>query len=510
MPFRQTGFEHNTALMLRTYPLYTAAQVRQLDRSAIEEAGIAGYTLMSRAGKTAWDLLRNCWPEARSLLVLCGTGNNGGDGYVIGRLALEAGHAVLVMQLGDAAGIKGDALAAREAYIAAGGKVEPFQASVPAHVELVIDAMLGTGLEREPTGDWLAAIDMLNAGKQPVVAVDIPTGLHADTGRVLGSAVRADLTVTFIGRKPGLYTGQGPELAGKVVFDDLQVPDSVYMQVPAQAEQVTGVSNNIPVLHRPRTAHKGRHGHVLVIGGEQGMPGAVLLAGHAALRSGAGLVSVATRPSHAAALAAACPEVMCHGVRAAKELGPLLACATVVAIGPGLGRSPWSRQLLAQVLETSLPLVVDADALNLLALEPAHRENWIITPHPGEAGRLLGLPAAGVQQDRLAAVRGLVERFGGTAVLKGAGSLVCTAGRPIAVCTVGNPGMATAGMGDVLTGVIAALVAQRLPLADAAVLGVCLHGQAGDRAAAGGERGLLARDLIDELRHVVNAQGETA
>ncbi|MDX1698777.1 MAG: NAD(P)H-hydrate epimerase, partial [Thiohalobacterales bacterium] len=226
--------------MLRTYPLYTAAQVRQLDRSAIDEAGIAGYTLMSRAGKTAWDLLRNCWPEARSLLVLCGTGNNGGDGYVIGRLALEAGHAVLVMQLGDAAGIKGDALAAREAYIAAGGKVEPFEASVPAHVELVIDAMLGTGLEREPTGDWLAAIDMLNAGKQPVLAVDIPTGLHADTGRVLGSAVRADLTVTFIGRKPGLYTGQGPEIAGKVVFDDLQVPDSVYAQVPVQAEQVTG------------------------------------------------------------------------------------------------------------------------------------------------------------------------------------------------------------------------------------------------------------------------------
>ncbi len=495
--------------MLRTFPLYTAAQVRQLERHAIEQAGIPGYTLMSRAGKAAWDLLRNCWPDARSLLILCGTGNNGGDGYVIGRLALAAGHSVLVMQLGDVERITGDALTAREAYVAAGGKVEPCAARIPGHVELVVDAMLGTGLERPPAGDWRAAVDLLNAGNPSVLAVDIPTGLHADTGRVPGVAVQADLTVTFIGRKPGLYTGQGPEIAGKVVFDDLQVPASVYPPVPVLAEQVTGVSSNAPVLHRSRTAHKGHHGHVLVIGGEQGMSGAAQLAGLAALRSGAGLVSVAPRPAHAATLAADCPELMCHGISTAGELAPLLSGASVVAIGPGLGRSAWSRRLLAQVLQTRLPLVVDADALNLLAPEPECRDNWILTPHPGEAGRLLGLSAAEIQQDRFAAVRALVERYGGTAVLKGAGSLVCTANRPVAVCTVGNPGMATAGMGDVLTGVIAALAGQGLSLPDAATLGVCLHGQAGDRAAVAGERGLLARDLIDELRHVTNASGET-
>ena len=492
--------------MLRTYPLYTVAQVRQLDRRAIEQAGIPGYTLMSRAGKAAWDLIRNCWPDAHSLMILCGTGNNGGDGYVIARLALAAGYSVQVMQLGDTTRIRGDALTAREAYLAAGGRVEPFTGRMPGHVELVIDAMLGTGLERPPEGEWLAAVELLNAGMLPVLAVDIPSGLHADTGRELGTAVRADLTVTFIGRKPGLYTGQGPEIAGKVVFDDLQVPASVYLQVLVLAELLNGVTGELPALQRSRTAHKGKHGHVLVIGGEQGMSGAAQLAGLAALRSGAGLVSVATRPAHAAVMAAASPELMCHGISGAAELAPLLSRATVVAIGPGLGRSDWSRHLLSRVLESRLPLVVDADALNLLASEPVTRDNWIITPHPGEAGRLLAMPVADIQQDRLAAARELVDRYGGTAVLKGAGSVVCTADRPVAVCTAGNPGMATAGMGDVLTGVIAALVAQGLSLPDAAILGVCLHGQAGDRAAAAGERGMLARDLIDELRYLFNAQ----
>jgi NAD(P)H-hydrate epimerase len=199
---------------------------------------------------------------------------------------------------------------------------------------------------------------------------------------------------------------------------------------------------------------------------------------------------------------------MCHGITVAGELAPLLERATVVAIGPGLGRSDWSRQLLSRVLESRLLVVVDADALNLLAGEPVSRENWIITPHPGEAARLLAMSVADIQQDRLAAARALVDNYGGTAVLKGAGSVICTADRPVAVCTAGNPGMATAGMGDALTGVIAALIAQGLSRPDAAILGVCLHGQAGDRAAADGERGMLARDLIDELRHVINAQGD--
>ncbi|MEN8106404.1 MAG: NAD(P)H-hydrate dehydratase [Pseudomonadota bacterium] len=492
--------------MLRTYPLYTAAQVRELDRCAIEQAGIPGYSLMSRAGKTVREWLRNCWPQAHSLLVLCGTGNNGGDGYVIARLALEAGDAVQLMQLGDAESITGDALMAREAWLAAGGKVEAFVAEIPGHVELIIDAMLGTGLERPLADDWLTAVQLLNDSGKPVVAVDIPSGLHADTGRVQGAAVHADMTVTFIGRKQGLYTGEGPAVSGKVVFDDLQVPAPVYQSMLVLAELVTGVSSLPSVLQRSRTAHKGDHGHVLIIGGEAGMSGAAQLAGLAALRCGAGLVSIATRSAHAALISAACPELMCHGIDDARELKPLLSRATVVAIGPGLGRSAWSQQLLAMVLQAKLPLIVDADALNLLALDPISRENWIITPHPGEAARLLAQSVTDIQHDRFASVRALVDRYGGSVVLKGAGSLVCTADRPIAVCTAGNPGMATAGMGDVLSGVIAALVAQRLALPDAARLAVCVHGQAGDRAAAGGERGLLARDVIAELRQVMNVQ----
>ena len=235
------------------------------------------------------------------------------------------------------------------------------------------------------------------------------------------------------------------------------------------------------------------------------MNGALRLAGEAALRTGAGLVSLATRAEHAAAIAAACPELMSHGVGSARDLSRLLARATVVAVGPGLGRSRWAQDLLAAVLESSLPLVADADALNLLSREPLRRNDWVLTPHPGEAGRLLNQETAVVQGNRYAAVRALAETYGGVAVLKGAGTLVYHAGTPVAVCAAGNPGMATGGMGDVLSGVIAGLIAQGLEPPQAAMAGVCLHARAGDRAAGNGERGMTARDVIGELRAVMNA-----
>jgi NAD(P)H-hydrate epimerase len=234
------------------------------------------------------------------------------------------------------------------------------------------------------------------------------------------------------------------------------------------------------------------------------MAGAARLAGEAALRSGAGLVSLATHPQHASVMAASCPELISHAVAEARDLRPLLKRAGVVVIGPGLGRSGWAKSLLACVLDTALPLVVDADALNLLAAGEYRRDNWILTPHPGEAGRLLRQTTAAVQADRYAAVRTIQDRHGGSVVLKGAGSIVCSASALLAVCAAGNPGMATAGMGDVLSGVIGGLLAQGMPLADAAVDGVCLHARAGDRAALGGERGLLARDVIAELRPLLN------
>jgi hydroxyethylthiazole kinase-like uncharacterized protein yjeF len=491
--------------MTTTLPLFTAEQVRGLDRTAIEEAGIPGATLMSRAGAAAWEVLRRNWPEARRIVVVCGTGNNGGDGYVLARLALEARCRVTVLQAGGETRIGGDALTAREAYLAVGGEVRAGDPACLTQAEVIVDALFGTGLARALDGEWLALVGAVNRSGVPVLAIDIPSGLHADSGAVLGAAVVARTTVTFIGRKQGLYTGQAAEHTGEIAFSDLGVPTDVYRQTPPSAQLLTAAPLGALSAPRPRAAHKGAHGHVLVVGGDHGMVGALRLAGEAALRTGAGLVSLATRAEHAAAIAAACPELMSHGVASARNLAPLLARATVVAIGPGLGRSRWARELLAAVLECARPLVVDADALNLLSRDPLRRADWVLTPHPGEAGRLLSQTTAAVQEDRYAAVRALAESYGGVVVLKGAGTLICHAGTPVAVCAAGNPGMATGGMGDVLSGVIGGLIAQRLEPPQAAVAGVCVHACAGDRAAAGGERGLTARDVIAELRAVMNA-----
>ncbi len=256
---------------------------------------------------------------------------------------------------------------------------------------------------------------------------------------------------------------------------------------------------------RPRASHKGDYGHVLVVGGDHGLAGAARLAGEAAARTGSGLVSVATRLAHAVIMTAACPELMCHGVECARDLRPLLQRASVVAIGPGLGQSAWAREVLAAVLQTRLPLVVDADALNLLAQDPIQRDHWILTPHPGEAARLLSITTEQIQAHRPHAAQALQQRYGGVCVLKGMGSLVCTS-ESIAICEVGNPGMASGGMGDILTGIIAGLLAQGLRLADAACAGVYIHAKAGDRAAQKGERGLLASDLMPHLREIVNCQ----
>lgn len=486
------------------HALYHAAQVRELDRIAIQEFGIPGLTLMERAGRAAFEALRARWPAAQRIAVLCGTGNNGGDGFVVARLARETGLAVEVFQVGDPARIGGDALAAAQALRAAGVEPRNFEPGPVHGTEVIVDALFGTGLEREVTGVWREAVEAINASGAAVLAVDIPTGLQADTGAVLGVAVRAHLTVTFIGLKQGIFTGAGPDHCGAVVFDDLQVPREIFARVAPAANRICQEDLHVWLAPRPRGAHKGDHGHVLVVGGDHGMGGAARMAGEAAARVGAGLVTVATRPTHAATLSAARPELMCRGVEEARGLLPLLRRATVVAIGPGLGRSRWAQDLLGAVLESELPLVVDADALNLLAQDPLARGNWVLTPHPGEAARLLGSTSGIIQADRFAAVSQLTQRYRAVCVLKGAGTLVQGEGGNLWLCDRGNPGMATGGMGDVLTGVVAGLIAQGLPLAAAARAGVYLHAVAGDAAAADGERGMMALDLLPHLRRAAN------
>lgn len=489
---------------LLPYALYRAEQVRALDRNAIDQHGIPGFELMQRAGNAAFARLRARWPEARRLAVLAGAGNNGGDGYVIARLALEQEWPVRLLTLGDHDRLRAEAADSARAFAQAGGRVERFQA-LPPDADLIVDAMLGTGLERPVAGDWASAITAANGSRAPVLAVDIPSGLHADTGRVLGVAVEAELTVSFIGLKQGLFTGRGPDHCGEISFDALQVPPAVYAGQILSARRLDWHKERELLPRRRRAAHKGDCGHVLIIGGSPGMSGAARLAGEAALRAGAGLVTVATHPEHAALLNLTRPELMVQAVADVSALERAAERADLIAIGPGLAQGAWSQALFEQALALDKPLVLDADALSLLATSPRQHGNWVLTPHPGEAARLLGLTVAEVEQDRFAAVEALQRRYGGVVVLKGAGTLIRGPGyRPTGLCSDGNPGMASAGMGDTLTGIIAALMAQGraagFGLEQAAVAGVCLHAAAGDLAARHGQRGLLASDLITALR----------
>jgi NAD(P)H-hydrate epimerase len=490
--------------------LYCARDVRELDRVAIEEHGIPGITLMERAGAVAFAQLRRRWPQVRRIAVACGLGNNAGDGFVVARIAAAAGLEVAVGMAGPADRLRGDAAAAYAAMREAGLGAVP-ASELPGRVpELFVDALLGTGLDRDVEGRWADLIEAIGATGRPVLALDVPSGLHADTGRVLGTAVRADLTVTFIGLKQGLFTGQGRAHAGAVVFDDLGVPADIYERVSATAERASCSAQVARLGRRSRTAYKGAFGHVLVVGGDKGYLGAARLAGEAAARSGAGLVSVATRATHAAMVSGARPELMARGVEHASELAPLLARASVVAVGPGLGTGPWGSALLDALAAFQGPMVVDADGLNLIAAgatawRPDTRAGpTLLTPHPGEAARLLGCSVAEVEADRFAAVRTLATAHRAVVVLKGAGSLVCADGERVYVCDGGNPGMATGGMGDVLTGLAAALLAQGLAVGEAAVTATCVHAAAGDRGARDGERGLLASDLVGELRAILN------
>jgi hydroxyethylthiazole kinase-like uncharacterized protein yjeF len=484
--------------------LYSSAQVRALDAHAIEALGIPGYTLMKRAGEAALRHLRSRYPLAHRIVIACGGGNNGGDGYVLARFAQAAGLTVTVLAASDPQGLRGEARQAYEDLRASAVPVQPFAAPLLAQGEVVVDALLGTGLRGAVRPGYAHAIQALNSSGRPVFALDVPSGLDSDAGVPLGEAVRADCTVTFVALKTGLLVGDGPEYTGTLFFDDLELAPVPAQFAPRLTRIVEGEIRAV-LPRRPRAAHKGDFGRVLIVGSGSGMPGATRLAGEACLRAGAGLTTVAVAPENVAAIAAGRPELICLALTGQGVLADALGRADVIAIGPGLGRSPWAREALEAVLATDKPLVVDADALNLLAeVAVRPRADWILTPHPGEAARLLGVTTQEIQHDRLGALDRLIERFHGTVVLKGAGTLVGASGRTPGVCERGNPGMASAGTGDVLTGAIAGILAQCRDTWAAARVGVLVHAMAGDAAARGGERGVLASDLARELHHAVN------
>lgn len=485
-------------------PVYRAEQVRALDRFAIERCSIPGYSLMTRAGEAAFRLLRTRWPSAERITVLCGPGNNGGDGYVFARLAQAAGLSVRAVALSDPAALKGDARRAWQDLLAAKGRTVDWEEAEFDRAEVVVDAIFGTGLDRPMARDYLERIERVNAANRPVLAIDIPSGLDADRGQPLTVAVEADCCITFVGLKIGLFVGKGPNCAGQLFFDGLGIPPAPADIGRPVAERMMDASIGQLLPRRARTAHKGDHGRVLIVGGGLGMPGAARLAGEACLRAGAGLVTIATRTVNVPAIVGSRPELICHGVEDAVAIDPLIEKADAIAIGPGLGLDAWAKTLFDRVMASARPLLIDADALTLLAAKPMRRDDWVLTPHPGEAARLLGVEPSVIQRDRLDAVRQLVDRYGGTVVLKGAGTLVSMAGAVPALCDHGNPGMGVAGMGDVLTGIVAGLWAQSRNLYQSACVGVLVHALAGDAAARRGERGMLATDLYPQLQSLIN------
>ncbi|MBA3661575.1 MAG: NAD(P)H-hydrate dehydratase [Gammaproteobacteria bacterium] len=485
--------------------IYQTEQLRTLEKLACRLDDITTLVLMQRAATAAAEFMHRRWRDAQNVAIFCGNGNNGGDGYELARVLHHKGIKVQVIQVGEGE-MTPDTRAAFNECEKEGVVIMPFSDDMDVHqFELLVDAIAGMGVKKTLRSNILKVLNFMHTFRGPVLSLDLPTGVEADTGIILGDAVRANATITYLGYKLGLLTGHGIAYAGEVVLHDLQLPESLFNEVtPIALKGLFPTYATRYLVPRPRDWHKGKSGHVLVIGGDFGFAGAPRLAALAALRVGAGLVTLATRPEHAMMMGATQPEIMAVGVETEKDLLPLMKRATAIVLGPGLGQSDWGLKLWRLVIQSTCPLVVDADGLNILASHPCERKDWVLTPHPGEAGRLLGLDVEAIQNDRLGAVKALVSRYQGVSVLKGAGTLIYSADRLPEVCDKGNPGMATAGMGDLLAGAIGGLIAQGIPLHDAAVLGVLQHAIAGDIAIKDGERGMIATDLLPFIRRLSN------
>jgi NAD(P)H-hydrate epimerase len=491
-------------------PLFTRQEVRAMDEAAIG-AGTPGVALMEAAGRGASDAIGERFPDALArVVVVGGTGHNGGDGWVVARRLIERGLAAQALLVGDAARLSGDALATWEALGRAGGeRVRVGEGDLRAlddalsDATLVVDALFGTGLDRAIEGAHADVIAKLNACPAPKVALDLPSGVDADTGGVLGVAVEAAFTVTFGAHKRGLWQHPGVRLAGELRC----VPIGVGVPADARASVIEARDAAGWLGTRMPDAHKGDAGHVLVIAGAPGRTGAAILAGLGALRAGAGLVTLAPRGGARAALDAKVVELMTAEVpaEASAAVAALVALARekdAAVIGPGLGTDEAGAAIAKQAsLELELPAVLDADALTAwgaafdsVGFAPAPR---VLTPHPGEAARMLGCTPGDVQRDRFAAAATLAERSRSVVVLKGAGTIVADRGGRLHVCPRGAPAMATAGVGDVLAGAIAALLPGRDAF-DAARCAVYLHAVAGDLAARA-DRGLIASEVATAI-----------
>jgi ADP-dependent NAD(P)H-hydrate dehydratase / NAD(P)H-hydrate epimerase len=459
--------------------LYSIEQTRLIEAAAIQ-AGVSALMLMKRAGFAAFQWAKQEFTQGQRVYVLCGAGNNGGDGFAFAQYAHLAGWQVDVGLVVSPAQVKSNESVTLLSELASLGVMpKPYDPAVCARADLVVDALLGIGARSPLSSYLLATISSVNAFQKPVLALDVPSGLNADTGSHFGDAIRAQFTMTFLTHKPGLVSADGADYAGEVLVEHLGVPESLYAELRPVSKLLHVAQAEQKLVTRKKNSHKGEYGQALIVGGDEGMLGSVMLAAQSCAYAGAGIVRVVTRSEYAPMVTVKCPEVMAYGDR---NVTDLIERSTVVAVGFGLSNNAWSNQLWQQVLLSDKPKVVDAGALRLLAAQPSYRDDWILTPHPGEAAALLGISTKEVQSDRLAAVVALQEKFGGVVVLKGNGTLVYD-GKEAQICDFGDGAMSTAGMGDVLAGMITALVAQGLSLSKAAVQGVMLHAKAGEQLA---------------------------
>ena len=518
----------------------TAAEMRELDRLAVETFGIPGIVLMENAGGQVVRLLWQEYPDlrARRVAILCGRGNNGGDGFVIARYLHTSGVSVGVFVMGETGGIQGDAGAHFDMLQRVG--VTPETVLTPesaltvgarlADYDLLIDALLGTGLKAEVSGALQQIIDAMNASGKTIVAVDIPSGLSADMGTLLGKHVRADLTITMALPKRGLLLYPAAEHVGRLVVVDIGFPTMVREHTAVRCHVLEAEAVAAQLHRRAADTHKGTYGHVLTVAGSPGKTGAGALASLAALRTGAGLVSFAVPQTLNMAMEIKLTEVMTIplpefepgilGVEAVQPLMEWLEGKSALILGPGLGTHPETVRCVQEVLrQVRIPTVLDADGLNAFAADPGSigdiQAPLVLTPHPGELARLRRTTTAMIQADRLAVAQEAARAYNAVVVLKGAHTVIAEPEGTLYINVTGNPGMATAGSGDVLSGMIGTLLGQGYPPSLAARIAVYIHGLAGDLAAiALGERSVMAGDLVEALprafQHLAHRHGSTS
>ena len=484
-------------------PLIKAQLLKQLEDRYCVKYQIPSYQLMQRAGESAWALIQKHYPKSNNVVVVVGPGNNGGDGLEVASLAHQAGRAVTILCSFDPLKhpMQGDAAIAFEKANKYGVPFKAYHHQDLANADLIVDALLGTGACAPARPNMSEIINAINQSQKPIFSLDIPSGLEADTGCQIDTAVNATNTLSFIALKPGLVTADGKDLCGQLFLATLNFKSEDLYDKNSHRPSFLAHNSQLSCCfaHRRQNSHKGDYGRVLIIGGNIGMGGAVLLASRAACRSGAGAVSLITRPEHVFAALVHTPEVMVIGALDSDNIqaNDAIAKASAIVIGPGLGKDDWAQFWLTKILSLKKPTIVDADGLTLAKDLKLDLKHCVITPHPGEAAYLLETSTAKIQQQRYQVSMELQSKMAKIVILKGSGSLICD-GTTIHVCPHGNPAMATAGMGDVLAGIIGSFLAQS-EMPNPAFAGMMLHSMAADLATKAHPSGLIASDVIEKI-----------